>query len=125
VSTLKLETDCFGAHRVLATHARELSRRLAGVRPGESDLLRLGAGCVQLAAERGLAARDDYRAALAWNECSLGDRQIRAATYRALAAGAIGNREYDHVFCAAIVAARARREELARLRSRLSALALV
>jgi hypothetical protein len=115
---------CFAVHRELTIIASELARRL-GAGFDDSDLLRLGASCVDIAAQHALAARDEREAIRSWAQCELGDRQIRAATYRALASGRIDNPEYDRTFGAAIVATRVRRDELLRLRRRLRALAVI
>src|SRR5205823_5175433 len=93
VMSTRLLHDCFAVHRKLAGSAILLARRL-GSWGQEADQLRLGASCVQIAAERALAAHSEREAILGWSECELGDRQIRGATYRALAAGQIGNGEY-------------------------------
>jgi hypothetical protein len=111
--------ECFAAHRALSESAGSLSRRLHGRDADASDLLRLGAVCIRLAAERALAARHEGEAIHGWRQCSLGDQQIRAATYRALRAGLIDTTTYDRTLALAIAAARSRTDELVRLRRRL------
>jgi hypothetical protein len=111
--------ECYAAHRALITEARRLSRQLQRALPDESDLLRFGATCVDLAAQQALAARDDRQAVRGWAECDIGDRQIRIATYRALAHQVITTAEYDDTFATSIRAANARRDEMLRLRRRL------
>ncbi len=123
MSTRRLH-DCFAVHKKLAGSAILLARRL-GSWGHEADQLRLGASCIQIAAERALAAHSEREAILGWSECELGDRQIRGATYRALALGRIGNGEYDETFDAAIVAARIRRDELLRLRRRMRVMTVI
>jgi hypothetical protein len=118
-------SDCFAAHNQLADRAHALSRYLRNENVQESDILRLGAVCLQIAAEQALAAREERQAIRSWVECEIGEMQIRGATYRALAHGHIGNPEYDVTFRAAMKATRARREELLRLRRRLRQLAVI
>jgi len=117
--------DCFAAHHELADRAHALSRFLRHTNADESDLLRLGAVCLQIASERALGAREEREAIRSWVECEIGDLQIRGATYRALALGHIGNPDYDETFRAASQATRARRDELLRLRRRLRQLAVI
>jgi hypothetical protein len=117
--------DCFVAHRVLVEHAAGLSRRLERAATDESDLLRLGATCVRIAAEQALAAPDERRAIRAWNECERGERQIRSATYHAFRKGRLDRPAYDQTFGTASHAARARSGELLRLRRRLRQLAVI
>jgi len=111
--------DCFAAHRTLSDHAGALSRRLHGRDDDASDLLRLGATCIRLAAERALAAGSEREAIHGWRQCGLGDHQIRAATYRALRGGLIDTATYDATLAVSISAARIRTDELVRLRRRL------
>jgi len=108
--------DCFAMHRGLVEEALRVSRGLTHTAAGDSELLRLAAGCVALGARRAIAARDPRDAIAGWNECRLGDRQIRLATYRALRSGLVDIRQYDRVLAAAISATRAREDELLRLR---------
>jgi hypothetical protein len=117
--------DCFALHCSLVEHAHLLARRLGPVCADQSDRLRLGAGCVSIAAQRALATRDEREAIRSWSECELGDRQIRSATYHALALGRIDNFIYDRTFAAAIEATRARRDEMLRLRRRVRLLSVV
>lgn len=116
--------DCFKAQRTLVNAANELSRQLAGVH-AEADLLRLGATCVQLGAERALQARDARIAIRSWHECSLGEKQIRIATYRALRDGCLETEIYDEMFRLCSWAARVREFERQRLRRRLQYLDIV
>jgi hypothetical protein len=117
--------DCFAMHRGLVDEAHRISRGISHSASADSDLLRLAAGCVSLGARRAIAARDPRDAIGGWNECRLGDRQIRLATYRVLLQGLIDTRQYDRVLAAAISATRAREDELLRLRRHLLRAALV
>lgn len=116
--------DCFAAHRTLSETAGALSRRLHGRDEDASDLLRLGATCIRLAAESALAAGSEREAIYRWRQCGLGDTQIRAATYRALRRGFIDTATYDATLAASITATRIRTDELVRLRRRLLVQAL-
>jgi hypothetical protein len=111
--------DCFAAHRTLSEQAGALSRRLHGRDEDSSDLLRLGAACIRLAAERALAAGSEREAIHGWRQCGLGDTQIRAATYRAFRRGLIDTATYDATLATSITASRIRTDELVRLRRRL------
>jgi hypothetical protein len=110
---------CFTAHRILVEHAAFLAGRTLRSRPRESDLLRLGAGCVNVASQRALTANDPRPALRAWSECEPGERQIRAATYRLLMLGQIAAEQYDMIFHVATRARQARRDEQLRLRREL------
>jgi hypothetical protein len=112
---------CFAVHRSLAEHAQQLARRLATRSPDAADQLRLGSSCVDIAAQQALAAREERDAIYGWSQCSLGERQIRRATYQALRGGHIETRDYDSTFDAAIAATRARHSEIQRLRRQLFA----
>ena len=96
-----------------------LAQRIVRRATTEHDLLRLGASCLRISAERALGSSDPYAAARAWNECALGEQQIRMATFRALKKGIITNFQYDQLFLAATAAVRAREREIGRLRERL------
>ena len=112
---------CFQAHLALARAAVELAVEIDRRAPEQSDLLRLGAACIHLSAQRALAARDSMVAHRAWNECDPGERQIRLATYRLFVALVIPVARYDALFQTASVAARTRREEQLKLRRELRA----
>jgi hypothetical protein len=111
-------SNCFQAHRKVFEAADLLARELTSTF-ADFDLFRLGACCMQIAAESALQANDPKEALRRWRECSLADRQIRIATYRALRARCIGSDVYDQMFRLARKAARFREEERLRLRSRL------
>jgi hypothetical protein len=111
--------DCFAAHRSLAENAHDLARALQRRSSEEPALLRLGANCVRLSSEFALVAQKEQEAIRRWHECAHGERQIRSATYWALARKLIGTPEYDWMFETAIHAARARALEVTRLRHRL------
>jgi hypothetical protein len=117
--------DCLAAQRRLAHAAGELMRRLPLRAENAIDLLRLGAACVAMAAEQAFGARTEREAVVGWTQCELGERQIRAATYRALRAGFIRNRDYDAMFNISTQARRARNDELQRLRRRLRLLSVI
>jgi hypothetical protein len=117
--------SCFAAHRVLVGEAIALSQRLAHAAPYSSDGLRLGANCIRLSAEQALNARREQDAIRRWNECELGERQIRSNTFRALLAGHIDASVYDHIFAAGMHATRNRRDELTRLRRRIQRDAII
>ena len=117
--------DCLSAQRRMARAALELMAHLPPRAQHLTDLLRLGASCVQLAAEQAFTARHERDAMRGWDECELGERQIRSATYQALRGGFIKSRDYDQVFHAAAQATRARRDETLRLRRRLRQLAVI
>ena len=117
--------DCFHAHRDLAAVAQALARRLVVAAAAESEQLRIAATCVSLASHQAFLARDERTAIDGWTDCERADRQIRRATYHALARGRIGNSEYDRTFETSSFATRMRREELERLRLRLRASALI
>ena len=115
---------CFQAHQQLVHKAGLLLRRIAA-RDEAADLMRLAAGCIDLAARRALAARDLMEAIRGWRECGLGEQQIRAATYWALRRGHIQVRDYDETFRAAASATRAREAEIERLKRQLARCQLV
>jgi hypothetical protein len=116
--------DCFKAQQALVNAANELARRLQGVHP-EADLLRLGAMCIRLGAERALQAREPQVAIRSWRECYLGEKQIRLITYRALRDRCIDIRTYDAMFRLAALAARIREDERQRLRRKMQYLNIV
>ena len=118
-------THCFAAHRALVELAAALAGAMALDVPHESDLLRLGAGCVNIASHQALANHDPRSALRAWNQCEPGERQIRAATYRLMALSYIEVERYDSIFRAASHAMRARRDEQLRLRRVLHELCLI
>ncbi len=107
--------NCFEAHRKLISAANELARQLANLHP-DADLLRLGALCVRIGAERALQAPDPQTRMRSWRECTLGERQIRLVTYRALRDGCIDEPTYDWMFRLASQAARIREDERQRQR---------
>jgi hypothetical protein len=117
--------NCFSAHRALVERAGVLSRRLSSDAVDESDLLRLGATCVDLAAQQALGAGSDRDAIRSWLQCERGERQIRSATFRALHNRRIPVEEYDLTFALARQATEARRDEVARLRRQLKLLAII
>lgn len=106
---------CFQAHQELIRRTSALLQRI-GPRDQDADLLRMAASCVDLAARRALATRNEAEAIRSWRECALGEQQIRAATYWAMRRGHIGTRDYDAAFGAAASAARAREAEIDRLK---------
>jgi hypothetical protein len=79
---------------------------------------------MRIAAQDALASRDACRTLQRWRECSLAERQIRLATYRALRIGCIKTGTYDHMFRLASKAARVREDERQRLRRQLQRLEL-
>ena len=109
---------CFHAHRPLIEAATVLARRLASTFV-DADLFHLGSACMRIAAENALQTQDPKEALRSWRECTLAERQIRIATYRALRAGCIGKDVYDEMFRVAKTAARVREDERLRLRWRL------
>ena len=117
--------ECLAAHRRLAQAAHEVMRRLPLAAENQSDLLRLGASCVQIAAEQAFGSRGERDAILRWGECEIGEKQIRKATYHALRNGFIKNRDYDELFRVAAQAQRTRSDETQRLRRRLRQLAVI
>ncbi len=117
--------ECYSLHLTLVDKATWLSMHLARERADDADLLRLGATCVRIGAQQALATRDPREAIKGWAQCELGERQIRAATSRALAAQKIDNRIYDAVFRAASHATRSRGGELLRMRTELRQLAVI
>jgi hypothetical protein len=110
--------NCFQAHRKVFEVAALLARQLSATFV-DFDLFQLGSACMSIAAERALQTSDPRQALRAWQECTLADRQIRIATYRALRAGCIDNHAYDQIFRLVRKAARFREEERLRLRWRL------
>jgi hypothetical protein len=117
--------DCLAAQRALAEAALELMRALPSRNDQLTDLLRVGASCMQLASDQAFTARNERDAIRAWSECEPGERQIRSATYHALCRGLIRSRDYDALFRIAARATRARRDETERLRRRLRQLAVI
>jgi len=117
--------DCLAAQRALAEAALQLLHALPPRNDHLADLLRLGASCIQLAADQAFIARHERDAVRAWGECEAGERQIRRATYHALRCGFIRSRDYDQLFRIAARATRARRDETQRLRRRLRELAVI
>jgi hypothetical protein len=116
--------DCFGAHRQLADVASSLARRLMPLHD-DADLLMLGANCLRMAAHSALQSSDERQALRSWRECSLAERQIRLATFRALRDGCIDASEYDDLFRLAARVARVREDERQRLRRQLQRLDLL
>jgi hypothetical protein len=114
--------NCFHAHRPLFEAATVLARRLSSTFV-DADLFHLGAACMRIAAENALQTQDPKEALRSWQECTLAERQIRIATYRALRAGCIGKEVYDDIFRVARTAARVRESERLRLRWRVLQLA--
>ncbi len=114
---------CFAVHRKLFETAAALSRRLSTTDDGH--LLQLGAGCMRIAAHDALASHDPRSTLRSWRECTLAERQIRLATYRALRARLIDNATYDEIFGMAREAARIREHERQRLRRQLLTLAII
>jgi hypothetical protein len=115
---MNLVGQCFQRHRALVDAAMSLYRRLMTVHP-DADLLRLGASCMRIAAHNALQSLDVRQTLRDWRECSLAERQIRLATYRALRDGVIDAKRYDEMFALARVAARTREDERQRLRRQL------
>jgi hypothetical protein len=111
--------DCFHAHQALIRQASALLKRISA-RDELADLMRLAASCVDIAARRALATRDQHEAIRSWRECALGEQQIRAATYWAMRRGHLDTRDYDETFGKAASAARARDAELERLTRQLA-----
>jgi hypothetical protein len=109
---------CYQAHQELVRRAGALLQRIG--RTDDADLMRLAASCIDLAARRALATRDDAEAIRSWRECALGEQQIRAATYWAMRRGRLHAREYDETFGAAASATRAREAEIDRLKRRMA-----
>jgi hypothetical protein len=128
MTTQALETqalgDGFAAQRSLFEAAAYLARQLARM-CDYADRLQLGSSCMSIAAHAALAARSEREALRNWRECALAERQIRAATARALGGGYIGSASYDLIFDLAAAAARARQDEVLRLRRRLQRLNLI
>lgn len=114
--------DLFGLHRQLADAAIALARRIMH---DDVDLLLLGANCLRMSAQTALQTNDERQQLRSWRECTLAERQIRIATFRALRDGCIGNAEYDDLFRLAARAARGRENERQRLRRQLQRLDLV
>jgi hypothetical protein len=110
--------SCFRAHRRLAARAGALAVRLRACTRTGADELRIGASCVLLAIQ-GALSRDATKCLRAWTDCQRAERQIRAATARALIARRIDNEEYDSTFQAARECARLRGEQMNALRNRL------
>ncbi|MDB4969140.1 MAG: hypothetical protein JWN44_4829 [Myxococcales bacterium] len=110
--------NCFQAHRKLFEAAAVLARQLSTTFD-DADLFQLGGVCMRIAAESALQTSDPKEALRRWQECTLAERQIRIATYRALRAGCIDNELYDGLFRLAKTAARVREDERLRLRWRL------
>ena len=107
-------TNCYEMHKVLCTRAMELFAIAERPRPERAAALRVAASCISIASNQALAARTPQQAAIAWRQCDRGDRALRSATYQLL--NVIGDAGYDGLFAAAAEAARARRDELLRLR---------
>jgi hypothetical protein len=117
--------NCFAAHRALVDRAALMARHLASSSEDEADLLRLGATCVQIAAEQAVGARNDHEAIRAWSQCELGERQIRVATCAALRKKRIHTLDYDRTFALASQAYQARSNVMLRLRWQLRSAAVI
>jgi hypothetical protein len=115
---------CYAAQRKLFDTAAVLSRELTN-ETEHGYTMYLGAGCMRIAAQAALAARDPQSMLRSWRECGLGERQVRLATYRALRSGAIDAKTYDFIFALAREASRHREHERQRLRRQLLSLALI
>jgi len=110
---------CYQAHQDLIRKAGEILRSIS---PHDelTDVMRMAASYVDLAAKRALGARDRAVAIRSWRECALGEQQIRSATYWAMRRGHIRTRDYDETFGKAASAARAREAEIDRLKRQLA-----
>jgi hypothetical protein len=111
--------SCATAHAELVRYSAALvlnNRKLDG---DTALLARLGITCVAQSSQRAVFGRTETTSLRAWDECGLGEAQLRTALFRCLRGGGIDAGQFDHAFSLMKHAALERASERIRLRQRI------